>query len=31
MGAMGPVESLLRLFEDEVIAHIKKGKCPFMG
>jgi NADH-quinone oxidoreductase subunit F len=29
MGAMGPVESLLRLFEDEVIDHIKQGKCPF--
>ncbi len=29
MGAMGPVESLLRLFEDEVIDHIKRGKCPF--
>jgi len=28
-GAMGPVEALLRLFEDEIIDHIKQGKCPF--
>jgi len=28
-GAMGPVEGLLRLFEDEVRDHIVKGKCPF--
>ena len=28
-GAMGPVEALLRLFEDEIIDHIKRGKCPF--
>ncbi len=28
MGAMGPVESLLRLFEEELIDHVKKGKCP---
>lgn len=28
-GAMGPVEALLRLFEDEVIDHIRKGGCPF--
>ena len=27
-GAMGPVEALLRLFEDEIIDHIKQGKCP---
>jgi len=27
-GAMGPVESLLRLFGDEVEDHIKRGKCP---
>ena len=28
-GAMGPVEALVRLFEDEVIDHIRKGGCPF--
>ena len=28
-GAMGPVEALLRLFEDEIIDHIKQGGCPF--
>ena len=28
-GAMGPVEALLRLFEDEIKDHIKQGKCPF--
>jgi NADH-quinone oxidoreductase subunit F len=28
-GAMGPVEALLRLFEDEIIDHIKQGCCPF--
>lgn len=28
-GAMGPVESLLRLFMDEVEDHVKKGGCPF--
>jgi NADH-quinone oxidoreductase subunit F len=28
MGAMGPVEGLLRLFEEELIDHVKKGKCP---
>ncbi len=28
-GAMGPVEGLLRLFEDEVREHIVKKKCPF--
>jgi NADH-quinone oxidoreductase subunit F len=28
-GAMGPVEALLRLFEQEIIDHIKQGKCPF--
>jgi NADH-quinone oxidoreductase subunit F len=31
MGAMGPVESLLRLFEEEVLDHIKLGRCPFGG
>jgi NADH-quinone oxidoreductase subunit F len=25
---MGPVESLLRLFGDEVEDHIKRGRCP---
>lgn len=28
-GAMGPVEGLLRLFEDELREHIAKGRCPF--
>ena len=28
-GAMGPVEAVLRLFEDEIIDHIRKGGCPF--
>ena len=28
-GAMGPVEGLLRLFEEEILEHIKKKKCPF--
>lgn len=28
-GAMGPVEGLLRLFEDELKAHITDKKCPF--
>ena len=28
-GAMGPVESLLRLFEDELIDHIEARGCPF--
>jgi len=28
-GAMGPVEGLLRLFEDEIREHIIKKKCPF--
>lgn len=28
-GAMGPVESLLRLFEEELKDHIRKGRCPF--
>jgi NADH-quinone oxidoreductase subunit F len=28
-GAMGPVEALLRLFEDEIKQHILKGCCPF--
>ena len=27
-GAMGPVEGLLRLFEDEIREHIAKKKCP---
>jgi NADH-quinone oxidoreductase subunit F len=29
MGAMGPVESLLDLFMDEVVDHIRRGRCPF--
>ncbi|WP_020674914.1 NADH-quinone oxidoreductase subunit NuoF [Geopsychrobacter electrodiphilus] len=28
-GAMGPLDGLLRLFEQEVIDHIDKGRCPF--
>jgi NADH-quinone oxidoreductase subunit F len=27
-GAMGPVEGLLRLFEDELKEHIRLGRCP---
>ncbi|WP_298272974.1 NADH-quinone oxidoreductase subunit NuoF [Geobacter sp.] len=30
-GAMGPVEGLLRLFEDEIREHISLGRCPFGG
>ncbi len=30
-GAMGPVEGLLRLFEDEIREHIRRKKCPFRG
>jgi NADH-quinone oxidoreductase subunit F len=30
-GAMGPVEGLLRLFEDELEEHIVKGRCPLKG
>ncbi len=30
-GAMGPVESLLRLFMDELVDHVKKGRCPLKG
>ncbi len=29
LGAMGPVEGLLKHFQDEVREHIAKGKCPF--
>lgn len=29
LGAMGPVEGLLKHFQDEVREHIVKGKCPF--
>jgi NADH-quinone oxidoreductase subunit F len=28
-GAMGPVEAVLRLFEEEIIDHIRRGCCPF--
>jgi NADH-quinone oxidoreductase subunit F len=28
LGAMGPVDGLLRLFEEEVLDHVKKGRCP---
>ncbi|HEY3309614.1 MAG TPA: NADH-quinone oxidoreductase subunit NuoF [Desulfuromonadaceae bacterium] len=30
-GAMGPVEGLLRLFDDELRAHISDRSCPFTG
>ncbi|GLI38128.1 NADH-quinone oxidoreductase subunit NuoF [Geobacter hydrogenophilus] len=30
-GAMGPVEGLLRLFEDEIREHIVLGRCPLGG
>lgn len=30
-GAVGPLESLLRLFGDEVEDHIKRGRCPLRG
>ncbi|NVN98181.1 MAG: NADH-quinone oxidoreductase subunit NuoF [Geobacteraceae bacterium] len=30
-GAMGPVDGLLRHFEDEVREHITKSRCPFGG
>ena len=30
-GAMGPVEGLLRLFEDEVREHVTKKRCPLNG
>ncbi|HEU0265721.1 MAG TPA: NADH-quinone oxidoreductase subunit NuoF [Geobacterales bacterium] len=30
-GAMGPVEGLLRHFEDELVTHIQKRRCPFAG
>jgi len=28
-GAMGPLDGLLRLFEEELEEHVKKGCCPF--
>jgi len=28
-GAMGPVEGLLRHFEEEVVEHVTRGGCPF--
>ncbi|MEJ2491327.1 MAG: NADH-quinone oxidoreductase subunit NuoF [Desulfuromonadales bacterium] len=28
-GAMGPIQSLLERFEDEIKDHIRKGQCPF--
>jgi len=28
-GGVSPVESLLEVFEDEVMEHIRKRKCPF--
>jgi NADH-quinone oxidoreductase subunit F len=30
-GAMGPVEGLLRLFEEEIREHIRRGRCPLRG
>jgi NADH-quinone oxidoreductase subunit F len=30
-GAVGPLESLLRHFEEEVVDHIKKRRCPLKG
>lgn len=30
-GAMGPVEGLLRLFEDEIREHIVRKRCPLGG
>lgn len=30
-GAMGPVDGLLRLFEQEIIDHLEAGKCPVTG
>jgi len=30
-GAMGPVEGLLRHFEEEVVEHVTRGGCPFSG
>ena len=30
-GAVGPLEALLRLFEEEVVDHVKKGRCPLKG
>jgi NADH-quinone oxidoreductase subunit F len=30
-GAAGPLESLLRLFKDELETHVAKGSCPFAG
>ncbi len=29
-GAMGPLDGLLKLFEDEIKEHIEKKRCPFM-
>ena len=31
LGAMGPVDGLLRHFEEEVIDHVKKGRCPLQA
>ncbi len=28
-GAMGPLDGLLRLFEEELVDHVRKGRCPF--
>ncbi len=29
-GAMGPLDGLLKLFEDEIKEHIQQGRCPFI-
>jgi len=31
MGAMGPVDGLLRHFEEELTDHVKRGGCPLKG
>lgn len=31
LGAMGPVDGLLRHFEEEVVDHVKKGRCPLQA
>jgi NADH-quinone oxidoreductase subunit F len=31
LGAMGPVDGLLRHFEQELVDHIKLGRCPLQG
>jgi NADH-quinone oxidoreductase subunit F len=31
LGAMGPVDGLLRHFEQEVVDHVKQGRCPLQA